>query len=244
MSNIILEDITSEFAYCQYFDFRVIAKKSNGYINATKMCQLISNRFGINKTYGQWERHAESKDIIASFSKKLNCSESDLIQVVTCGGNIIIRGTYVHPILLTHIAIWISPEFGVNVCIFVEEWRRNNELNNKIYYDKLSSSCRPCGPHNFLPEKEVQQEIHKELGGDIDVETGVGMIDILTHDKIIKVKNIKGWKNALGNLLIHAVFYPTHNKYIYLFGNSIGYNKQMITECYRMNHVSVIFYKC
>ena len=43
LKDIAFEDINTEYCYGKYGDFNVIMKKSNGYINATKMCQDISD---------------------------------------------------------------------------------------------------------------------------------------------------------------------------------------------------------
>ena len=38
IKNIILEDINDDYIWVQYGDFKVIIMKSNGFINATKIC--------------------------------------------------------------------------------------------------------------------------------------------------------------------------------------------------------------
>ena len=46
------------------------------------------------------------------------------------------------------------------------------------------------------------------------VSTKLGVIDILTNDKIIEITEIKYWKSALGQILIYSRFYPNHKKCI------------------------------
>jgi len=55
------------------------------------------------------------------------------------------------------------------------------------------------------------------LGGDIEVETPYGYIDLLTEDRLIEVKVFNNWKHALGQVLSYGKFYPERQKTIYLF---------------------------
>lgn len=66
-------------------------------------------------------------------------------------------------------------------------------------------------------EKQVQKILVKELKGVPEVVTEFGKIDILTKEKIIEIKEFKGYKSALGQILIYGSVYPNHKKYIYLF---------------------------
>jgi DNA-binding MarR family transcriptional regulator len=57
-----------------------------------------------------------------------------------------------------------------------------------------------------------------ELGGEIEVITAVGRIDLLTATEVIEIKNINEWKEGLGKLLAYSAFKPEHSKRIHLFG--------------------------
>lgn len=78
------------------------------------------------------------------------------------------------------------------------------------------------------PEYEIQQKLNKKLNGTCEVSTKLGIIDILTNDKIIEIKNMNHWKSALGQILIYSEFYPDHKKCIHLFG--IKNNKDLLEE--------------
>ena len=45
LSQIIFEQIKDNFYYGAYGEFRVIVDKSNGYVNATKMCKSSDKKF-------------------------------------------------------------------------------------------------------------------------------------------------------------------------------------------------------
>jgi len=50
-------------------------------------------------------------------------------------------------------------------------------------------------------ESDLQQYIHKHVGGERELQTEAGAIDLLTPTRLIEVKEYKGWKGALGQLL-------------------------------------------
>lgn len=66
-------------------------------------------------------------------------------------------------------------------------------------------------------ERAIQERLCLELGGDMEVRTDAGYIDILTDDTIIEVKEISGWKGALGQVLSYALYYPDRRKAVAFF---------------------------
>jgi len=71
-----------------------------------------------------------------------------------------------------------------------------------------------------ISEKDVQLSLQASIGGTLEVRTLAGDIDLLTADEIIEVKQVKGWKSALGQVLVYGQYYPSHQKRIHLFGES------------------------
>ena len=67
-------------------------------------------------------------------------------------------------------------------------------------------------------EKRIQLELQARLGGEIEVITPAGRIDLLTHQELIEVKAVKGWKEAIGQLMVYGHYYPSHQKHLHLFG--------------------------
>jgi RecB family endonuclease NucS len=81
-------------------------------------------------------------------------------------------------------------------------------------------------------EKEWQTFLSKAYHPcQIEVKTPVGNIDILTPTKLIEIKRSDKWKHAIGQLLSYSEFYPTQQKYLYLFGDL---NIKQLNEAYRM----------
>jgi DNA-binding MarR family transcriptional regulator len=67
-------------------------------------------------------------------------------------------------------------------------------------------------------ERRIRDRLKLELGGEVEVSTAVGRIDLLTATEVIEIKNISDWKEALGKLLAYSAFFPEHGKRIHLFG--------------------------
>lgn len=67
-------------------------------------------------------------------------------------------------------------------------------------------------------ERRIRDRLKAELGGEVEVITAVGRIDLLTSTEVIEIKNIDNWKEALGKILAYSSFFPEHDKRIHLFG--------------------------
>lgn len=80
------------------------------------------------------------------------------------------------------------------------------------------------------PEYQVVKRLQAKLGGQIEVVTSVGRIDLLTDTEVIEVKEISDWKAALGQILTYSAFFPEHNKRIHLFGNCASERKELISS--------------
>jgi len=139
------------------------------------------------------------------------------------------QGSWIHPILATNLAQWISPTFGMKVCIWIEEWKTIN--NNRSIYDSEINKLKPT--HNNQKEKEIQMQLQKELGGEIEVETDSGFIDLLTDTEIIEIKHGKNWKQAMGQVLSYSIDYKDHIKRIHLF--DIEYDSHINKTCHVYN---------
>jgi len=90
--------------------------KSNGYINATKICK------DGGKILGNWNENLFSKQLIKELSLTIGLPIVNLTILIKQGGNQQITGTYVHPKLIPHIASWISPKFALMVSDIINEY--------------------------------------------------------------------------------------------------------------------------
>ena len=153
LSDIVFEHINEKYAYGAYGDFKVIMMKKNSYINATKLCSEH------NKQLKHWLENKNGKDLIDEVKKDINHSKSSTVAypavekngdmntnneeiepIITIkGGNKklqLITGTYVHPLLIPHIASWISPVFAIKVSKIVNEFLITEYKNKLLEKDK------------------------------------------------------------------------------------------------------------
>lgn len=73
----------------------------------------------------------------------------------------------------------------------------------------------PLGPEI---EGGIQDEMWERTEGmELEVSTEFGRIDCLTKDDLIEIKDMKGWKHGLGQLLIYGKTYPKHRKILHLY---------------------------
>ena len=70
---------------------------------------------------------------------------------------------------------------------------------------------------NSCIEKEIQLKLHKKLGGEIEVYTEFGYIDLLTDKELIEIKIGNKWKHGVGQLLAYGEYYENHILRLHLF---------------------------
>jgi len=86
----------------------------NGRINATVLCKAG------NKEYSKWIRNKNSEDTLLALEKYLQLSRDQIITTVTTGPNDQ-RGTFVNRKLGIIIAMWINPDFFIQIASWIDE---------------------------------------------------------------------------------------------------------------------------
>ncbi|CAM9812251.1 unnamed protein product, partial [Pylaiella littoralis] len=69
-------------------------------------------------------------------------------------------------------------------------------------------------------ECSVRDALASSVGGEAEVETPAGNIDVLSDTEVIEVKNYKQWKHGLGQVLAYHTFHPGLAKRLHLFAHS------------------------
>lgn len=89
-------------------------------------------------------------------------------------------------------------------------------------------------------EKNIQEKIQRMFGGQREVHTPVGYIDLLTDTQLIESKRASQWKHAFGQLLSYAKFYPDRELVLYLFGD---FPKNLVecAELCKLHKVKLIY---
>jgi hypothetical protein len=121
LSQIAFEQIRENYYWGAYGPFRVIIDITTGYINATHLCGLASNKNGKKKEFRKWLEVEVAKELIDGVSSSARIQAEDQLRVPTDLPNEL-RGTYAHPKLIPHIASWASPKFAIMVSDIVNEY--------------------------------------------------------------------------------------------------------------------------
>lgn len=90
-------------------------RASDGYINATAMCQASG------RLWADYNRLAATQAFFGALSTDMGIPISDIVQSIR-GGDPALQGTWVHPQVAVHLAQWLSPQFAVKVSQWVFEW--------------------------------------------------------------------------------------------------------------------------
>ncbi|UOX38646.1 KilA N domain protein [Finch poxvirus] len=111
-SNLITREIDERFCHIKYDDFGIIMK-DNGFINATKLCELRE------KEFKKWIRLDGSKELIKTLEDannfwKVKSPESDLARVILEVDTERCKHQDYQD-LVPSIASWISPSFAIKV---------------------------------------------------------------------------------------------------------------------------------
>ena len=239
IDELVYEKIDETYSWAKYGDFDVITimkGEYSGYINASKLC---SNG---KKEFKNWSSNSGNKNLIKEFEElSKNIFYSPKKYTYYCSNHGVKRGTYVHPDLIPHIAMWISPRFGLMVSFIIKEWRKQSEQNDMKYMDELGK----CLKEASLESKEnyesfYRDKIASEENGEIEVETDCGFIDVLTKTKVIEVKKASNWKHAIGQVICYWTEYEDLEKWIYLFDHQTA-DKEMIVRISGKSNVNVKF---
>ncbi len=145
----------------------------------------------------------------------MNCPISDLLEIKK-GGNKYNQGTWIHPRIATYLASWI------------EEWKAHSILNQEKYMKEIND-LEPYRKNQI--EKQIQLKLEKKLNGQIEIETPIGFIDLITSDEIIEIKDFVNWKHAVGQIQTYSFFYPNKKKIIYLFGKDFSASELIENIC-------------
>jgi hypothetical protein len=180
-----------------------------GYINVTKLCKMAG------KDIREWKKNKKNKLYIDLMSKELNININELIISQKGNSKNYTQGTWVHPLIATNIAQWISVIFSVKISMWIEEWKHNNIINN-LKYKKAIVEVKNDN-NNLDIEKQIQKRLQIELNGKIEVKTNIGYIDVVTKTEIIEIKIGENWKHGLGQLIAYGEYYNNHKKRLHLF---------------------------
>jgi len=158
LSELIYESVTDEYGWGKYGDFKVLIRRKDGYINATKLCK------DGGKLLGHWSETQGSKQFVEEFKGSIGIPIDPLEAIVTGPNNT--RGTYAHPELIPHIASWVSPKFAVMVSRIVNNYLIK-EYKEELYQKDVELGKRKDKIDELLDEvkglSNSNQLLHQKL---------------------------------------------------------------------------------
>lgn len=212
-NNIKLKDFNVHYMIINYGDIKLQIMKKNGYINVTNLCKIGG------KLFADYNKNKYSKELMNCLSKNLGIKTDELTIFINNGNEF--KGTFAHPDLVIHIAMWISPKFCIMVNEIIKLWRNLSIKNENDYWYNMSESLK-FSYKNEKIEEDIRNNLSKNLNGKTEVKCDSGYIDIVTDEEIIEVKHIDNWKHALGQVLSYHVDknFKKLKQRIHLFSNN------------------------
>ena len=205
-----MERINSEYAWITLAGRRVIVCLKDGYPNGSRAIQEMG------REYKAWRRTSKTKRYLEEVCQFTGLELAELLRLVKGGTTDTCRtvsGTYVHPLIFTHMMQWVSPSFGLAVANWIEEWKRVEGNTGRFWVAVGAANTYECES----PEAEVQEQLASQLGAQREVECRSGRIDLLTDRLLIEVKCIDDWKCGLGQLVAYGLDYPERERVLYLY---------------------------
>ena len=128
--NPIVEPINDQYEYIQYNDkLRLIHSISD---NMYQM-QSIINSCNSNKLCADWFRNQSTKEILNEMSSMGNPIDEKLYENRPNLPNEL-RGTYVHRLLVNHVAMWASPRYSIHILKLLDSYfeQQRTQLQTQI----------------------------------------------------------------------------------------------------------------
>jgi KilA-N domain len=127
-------------------------RSSDGYINATAMCQAAG------KLWGHYNDNAGTRAFLAALEADIGIPISGLVKSIK-GGEAHLQGTWVHPQVALHLAQWLSPHFAVKVSKWVYDWLngRNAQGGYSYHLRRYTTNLQnvPYGHWSMLQEMMI-----------------------------------------------------------------------------------------
>jgi hypothetical protein len=80
-------------------------------------------------------------------------------------------------------------------------------------------------------ERMIQVALQGREGGEREVETPAGFVDLLTDEYVIEVKHVSDWKDAAKVVLL-AQYFNGKKPRVHLFGSYAADFRALVEKCY------------
>lgn len=220
---------------------RIRQQRSTGFFSANDLCRAGKRR------WTDYTRLASTKNFVRQVTRR---TRRRVVVVVKNGPNER-RGSWISPMLVTHLAMWISSDFAFKVTSWIEQWKALSPAHDKQYTQALVQ----MKPDPILgTEMDIRDWLRQQLNARTEVRCRAGFIDlVIPNSAIVEVKEASKWKDALGKVMAYSACYPEDEevaaeapplrKVIYLFGDLSKIDVQLVREVYAQYDVELKLFR-
>lgn len=87
-------------------------------------------------------------------------------------------------------------------------------------------------------EQMIQVALQSREGGEREVETPVGFVDLVTDEEAIEIKHVKDWKDG-AKVLLYSQFLKSKKPRVHLFGGYAAEFRELVERCYSAIGITV-----
>ena len=135
MRNIAFESINEKFSKGKYLGIEVTIctrGEAAGYINGNHLVKQAVTKNGQPKEFRKWKENNEAKELInylQSGDFPPDHPKPLLIEIINVPNEL--KGTYVDPTLIGHLAMWASPVLAHKVLLIVRQYAIDAAITEK-----------------------------------------------------------------------------------------------------------------
>jgi hypothetical protein len=85
-------------------------------------------------------------------------------------------------------------------------------------------------------ELKIQRILQEREGGESEVETPVGFVDLVTDEHVIEIKHVIDWKDG-AKVLIYASYFPGRKPRVHLFGGYIQDFRTLVERSFKQLNI-------
>jgi len=193
--NIAFESISDRFSKGKYLGVEVTIDMTNGYINGPHLVGQVLTKGGEPKQFFNWRKTAEAKNLLEYLT--LTIGRLDTIVDVT-DVPVNLRGAYIHPRLVSHVAQWASPIFADKVAVILNDHAISEAVRekDKLITEHISTISKQTDTISELKQAiELQNDKIDELLGyarktDEDLEQTRIELDLNAEESKIQIEGI------------------------------------------------------
>lgn len=134
LNTFVLEEVYPGYGRVEYHGLRLVVRMSDNYVLAPSIVSSCET----TKEYHDWKRQKGTEKIMQGLSAKLG-QPAESLEDCQMGLAKEIRGTYIHPFLVTLFAMWIDFQFYLNVVLTLEQVAKREHMAQLAEKDAKAS---------------------------------------------------------------------------------------------------------